>query len=148
MLDRIIASGGFIPATVVPVVDLLCAVYRSTRVDLAALEYQRRLSSIIDDNERELCGNRVEFSVDEVVEICARQRRFLSRAQTLTDRVRRIVEGHGDLRPDVRRALAQASVSAMVVSSVRNFMPFLTARALLTSCDPASSPSVGAQMGR
>jgi len=100
MLDRIIASGRFGPATLVPVVDLLCAVYRSARVELTAAEYQRRLSSIIDDNERVLCGDRIELPVDEVVEICARQRRFLSRPQSLTDRVPRIVEGHGDLRPE------------------------------------------------
>jgi aminoglycoside phosphotransferase family enzyme len=103
MLDRIIVSGRFHPPELVPVVELLCRVYAESTVTQAEEDYRRRLIESALANERELCRPEFGLPVDVVKQVCVRQLRFLDQqAGYFHDRVRasRIVEGHGDLRPE------------------------------------------------
>lgn len=72
-------------------------------VPITPAEYRRRLRQGIDECERELCDPEFSQSIEQVRSVCAAQRGLLERNPDCFDRrvhEGRIVEGHGDLRPE------------------------------------------------
>ncbi|HLX27692.1 MAG TPA: AAA family ATPase [Casimicrobiaceae bacterium] len=102
MLDRVIASGRFDVSALVPVVETLCRAYSNARVSVDQETYRRRIRDMIRATERELCRPELDLPLDTVKRIAAQQCRFAERDGRFEARVResRIVEGHGDLRPE------------------------------------------------
>lgn len=103
MLDRVIAARRFEPRSLEPVVRLLARVYRETGpVTVAADDYRRHLLDAIAEHERDLSRADAHLPQRKVREIVDWQRAFVHGTAYLVDRVRafRIVEGHGDLRPE------------------------------------------------
>ncbi|MPV68369.1 hypothetical protein [Burkholderia sp. BE17] len=104
MLDRVLSSGMATPDDARRIAARLGTFYRSlapARIDEAG--YLDALSCTIDSNERALRKPIAGQSVDAVRAICARQHALLAGDAARFDRrVRhgRIVEGHGDLRPE------------------------------------------------
>ncbi|MFM0511706.1 hypothetical protein [Paraburkholderia sp. RL17-373-BIF-A] len=70
---------------------------------ITPVEYRRRLRQGIDECERELCDPTFALSVGQVRSLCVAQRELLERnPDSFDQRVHegRIIEGHGDLRPE------------------------------------------------
>ncbi len=73
------------------------------RLEIDGARYLRYLGDLVDANERDLCDPALQQDVAAVAALCDCQREALERLQPcLERRVRegRIVEGHGDLRPE------------------------------------------------
>lgn len=104
MLDRLIGQGQLEPEEIRKVGERLGRFYREQRpVEVAVHEYRRCLQDDIDENAAELTGGDYALPADRVAAVCRRQSAFLASAgKVLGERVRqgRIVEGHGDLRPE------------------------------------------------
>jgi aminoglycoside phosphotransferase family enzyme len=107
MLDHLLARGGA-QATAQPdlrpVAAQLAAFYRRLRPAVTGTErYLRRLFRDIDDCERKLCDPELADSIEDARPLCAqlrsvlRERRGLFAARVAAGR---IIEGHGDLRPE------------------------------------------------
>ena len=86
------------------VVEVLCRFYRGCApVAMGRREYRARFATGIADNLRELSAAQFALPVAAIEAACERQRDFLERAANLFDeraRAGRIVEAHGDLRPE------------------------------------------------
>jgi len=102
MLDAIILSRSFDGSMLVPVIGLLCGLYRRSVVPLAADVHRGQLAEIVSGNQIDL--SRPEFALPTPIvdRLCSEQLRFLDRRPLFEERARalRIVEGHGDLRPE------------------------------------------------
>lgn len=100
-LDRVIARGEFDATALAPVVALLCGVYARCPVDVGPEIYRARLASIVDENQTELSRPALALPAQPIESLCREQRSLIA-APALAARVRehRIVEGHGDLRPE------------------------------------------------
>lgn len=104
LLDHAIATGGPDRADIVAVADLLVAFYRSeTPQDLSPAAYVEQFAREQIINERVLGDARFDLDGIHLAPILERVRSGLSdEVSLLEERVRsaRIVEGHGDLRPE------------------------------------------------
>lgn len=102
MLDRVIAGGRFEASALTPVVEMLCRVYAQSSVSVDEDAYRRHLDETIRTTERELGRPEFGLPLDIVERIASKQRRVAGREEPFDARVResRIVEGHGDLRPE------------------------------------------------
>lgn len=104
MLDRLIEAGLAGAREIRAVGEQLARFYRErSPVELAAHEYRRCLGDDIDENAAELTDGAYALPAARVGALCRRQSSFLdSAAGQLDERVGlgRIVEGHGDLRPE------------------------------------------------
>ncbi|CAM2172166.1 Aminoglycoside phosphotransferase [Burkholderia latens] len=104
MLDRVLSRGVATAGDAYRIAARLSAFYHGlapARIDGAA--YREALRGTIDTNERTLCKPLAGQSADTVRTLCARQRSLLvCEAARFDRRVRqgRVVEGHGDLRPE------------------------------------------------
>jgi aminoglycoside phosphotransferase family enzyme len=103
MLDRVIAAGNVEPRDIRRVAETLAAFYqRASRAGLSEVQYRFRFVREIEEIRRELeetspiAGNRIDAISTEL------ERFVRLRADLLDVRVRdgRIVEAHGDLRPE------------------------------------------------
>jgi aminoglycoside phosphotransferase family enzyme len=103
-LDRLIEAGGATPAHMRRVAEHLAAFYRRlARAVTDPIPFAARLRREIDTFERDLCDPAWALPADEVTTVCTWLRTTLSDCREMLDaRVRagRIVEGHGDLRPE------------------------------------------------
>jgi aminoglycoside phosphotransferase family enzyme len=103
-LDAQIERGAVDEAQLRRAIHVLTRVYRqAVPVDIAAGAYRARFRSDIQENLAELTDAAFELSSDLPQIVAAAQERFLERrAELLNARVEdgRIVEGHGDLRPE------------------------------------------------
>lgn len=103
-LDVLHAQGRLRPEAVARLAKLLIDFYRSQPpVRLAPLEYRERLTSHIRANWQELSSPKLELPRDVTDRVHAFQLQLLALEPQLFDaRVRqgRIVDGHGDLRPE------------------------------------------------
>jgi aminoglycoside phosphotransferase family enzyme len=103
-LDRLIEAGSATPAHMRRVAEHMAAFYR--RLAPAVTDpgpFAARLRRDIDTLEMELCDPAWALPADEVTAVCTRLRVVLSDCrEVLEARVRagRVVEGHGDLRPE------------------------------------------------
>jgi aminoglycoside phosphotransferase family enzyme len=104
MLDRMIRAGAVRAEDLRRVVGALCRFYRECApVAMNAREYRERFATGIGNNLVELGAGQFALPVALVEPTSAQQRAFLERAAALLDaRVKagRIVEAHGDLRPE------------------------------------------------
>jgi len=104
MLDRVIEAGGLEPADVQAVARLLADFYaRTPACPIGPSTYVSRLRTDVDDNLRELLAFCPQIPEARVREVEGALTAFLERERPLLEaRVRegRIVEGHGDLRPE------------------------------------------------
>ena len=102
MLDRVIAERRLDVSMLEPVIELVCSVYRNATVEITEDDHRCGLIDAIDENERELARPELAPRRHAVADLCARQRRFARDDRALATRIaeRRIVEGHGDLRPE------------------------------------------------
>ncbi|MHB1121867.1 MAG: hypothetical protein ACYC0T_03990 [Ramlibacter sp.] len=104
MLDRLLATGAAQAEDMRQLAALLSAFYADLPPVLHDPEaYCERLAREIARHEARLCDPALAFPVADVRPVCAHLRLFLQRRRDLlAERVRggRIVEGHGDLRPE------------------------------------------------
>lgn len=104
MLDRLITSGALRDGELRPFVALLAGFYRACApVPLLPGQFRARFAAGIADNARELHLREGGLPAALVDEICARQLATLERDAALFERriaEGRVVEGHGDLRPE------------------------------------------------
>jgi aminoglycoside phosphotransferase family enzyme len=104
MLDHMIRSGSVQADDVRRIVGTLCRFYRDcTPVPMGESEYRERFAAGIAGNMTELSATEFALPIVTIETVCARQRAFLERAAALFDaraRGGRIVEAHGDLRPE------------------------------------------------
>jgi aminoglycoside phosphotransferase family enzyme len=104
MLDFAIRAGTVNADDVRNVVGALCRFYRECEpVPLREGEYRGRFAAAIDANLRELTAREFRLPQKTIEPTCERQRAFLDRAGPLLDeraRGGRVVEAHGDLRPE------------------------------------------------
>jgi aminoglycoside phosphotransferase family enzyme len=102
MLDHLIEEHSLEPGELRPVVQALTNAYRrSPPAALTPAAFRARFAKGIEDCRREL--DLPEFGLQAAGAICARQLAFLEREAPLLERrvaEGRIVEGHGDLRPE------------------------------------------------
>ncbi len=103
MLDRVIAAGNLEPADLRRVAETLAAFYqRATRAELSEERYRFRFIGEIEEIRREL-EEISPIAKDRIDAISAALQSFARfRADLLDARVRekRVVEAHGDLRPE------------------------------------------------
>lgn len=103
LLDAMLARRAALPAHMQAIAARLAAFYRAqARAPLGARGYRALLLRHIEENEAELSLPRWELPA-RVRALCERQRAFVARHAGLFDaRVAagRVVEGHGDLRPE------------------------------------------------
>jgi len=104
MLDSMIRARSASADDLRAVVGALCRFYRGSQpVAMAPPEYRGRFAAGIDDNLRELSAREFALPLATIEPACAGQRAFLERRAALFDaraRAGRIVEAHGDLRPE------------------------------------------------
>lgn len=104
MLDKVILAGDADAAVVSKVADLLCRFYAGLDpVAVNPTDYIRRLEREIDEHRRELALPEYALPGELVSTTVVAQTNFLrTSGSLLRDRVQgqRIIEGHGDLRPE------------------------------------------------
>ncbi|HEX4885325.1 MAG TPA: AAA family ATPase [Casimicrobiaceae bacterium] len=103
MMDRLIRQGAVGPREIDAIVARLCDFYRhAPRPALSPGGYRDRLAAAMTEARNELSRPEFAMPVGLVEDVYARQRAMLRRDRLFDDRVRdgRIVEGHGDLRPE------------------------------------------------
>lgn len=104
MLDERIRRGKIEEAEVRGAAHALAKFYAgAAKADISASEYRRHLEEGVRGDRRELCRRGFGLPRDRVERLADAQLAFLERYSALFDqRVRdgRIVEGHGDLRPE------------------------------------------------
>lgn len=104
MLDAALAAQAVGVAELRAIVATLVAFYAARpRLAIQGAQYRRNLGDLIDANERALCDPLLLQDTAAIVALCKSQREALTQLRRhLDQRVRegRIVEGHGDLRPE------------------------------------------------
>ncbi|WP_245746982.1 hypothetical protein [Paraburkholderia lycopersici] len=104
MLDRALAAHTVSREDLRAVSITLAAFYGARpRLAIDAAQYRRNLGDLIDANERDLCDPALQQDAAAVAALCDSQRDAMAQLRPcLERRVRdaRIVEGHGDLRPE------------------------------------------------
>lgn len=104
MLDRMLEEGRAVADDLRGLAQRLAGFYCGLEpVAIDPVQYRDRLGRSVDECERELCEPAFNLPADDVRGLCARMRSVLQRCPALFDaRVQagRIVEGHGDLRPE------------------------------------------------
>ena len=155
MLDHVIATqtvDGVDGAGLRGVAELLVAFYRrAARVSWSPLAYRERLQAEIADNAQALAAPRYGLPADVIARTKAAQDVFLQRDGSLLDaRVRagRVVEGHGDLRPE-HICLGPPPAIIDCVEFNREFRMLDAADELAylaMECERLGAPSVGAML--
>lgn len=118
MLDYGLRRGTVVAADIVRIAARLTAFYRNAASEaIAPGAYRERLSQGIEQNLRELSLHHYRLPLERVRSLCRAQHAFVARrAPWFDERVHagRIVEGHGDLRPEhVRLAPSVAVIDCL-----------------------------------
>jgi len=102
MLDRAIAQSTVSESDRNALIDLLAMFYlRARRKAIGAAEYVRQLRSYVEENFQSLCAADLGMNPVPVFQVIVEQRRFVdSNIELLSARASRLVECHGDLRPE------------------------------------------------
>ncbi len=155
MLDHVIAAqtvDGVDGARLRAVAELLVAFYRgAARVPWSPLAYRERLRAEIADNARALAEPRYGLPADVVIRTAAAQDAFLEGEASLLDaRVSagRIVEGHGDLRPEhICLGPPPAIIDCVEFNREFRMLDAVDELAYLAmECERLGAPSVGAML--
>ncbi len=103
MLDRRIATGELSATEFLPAANRLAHFYRQlSPVEITSGEYQRRFADDINENRQELTNSAFALPAGRAEAVCEAHSLFLKEnGDALDARVAagRIIEGHGDLRP-------------------------------------------------
>jgi uncharacterized protein len=103
-LDRLIGRGTILPAEVEPAAALLAAFYaRATAARVGVAEYARHLAEGIRADRDELVEEVYGLPAADILLVAGEQLRYVDEARRALDRrvtAGRVVEGHGDLRPE------------------------------------------------
>jgi len=104
MLDELIRRGEIEEATVCPAAQRLAEFYAGAEaVELAPDSYRKRLAEGVQGDLHELCRPEFGLRAEQVTRLAEAQLAFVERHSALFDQrvlQGRIVEGHGDLRPE------------------------------------------------
>ena len=102
MLDRLLREQALRPEALGPVVERLAAFYRDAqRIDMPAARYRERFAEEIAENRRALGRPAYGLSQSAIDRVCDAQLELLDASAGLLDaRAARVVEAHGDLRPE------------------------------------------------
>ncbi len=104
MLDFAIANGTASAQDIRRIATRLAAFYRSCiPIKIEPAAYRAAFLRAIDSNMQQLSRPEYQLPIDRIVQLCETQRAVLdSNRDGLDDRIRtgKIVEGHGDLRPE------------------------------------------------
>jgi len=104
LLDALLARGAATPQQMRAVADRLCAFYAAQPpAPIGARAYQALLLRHVEEYEGELCRPRWQLPAARIHALCRLQRAFVQeRGALLAARLRagRVLEGHGDLRPE------------------------------------------------
>ncbi|HET9109167.1 MAG TPA: hypothetical protein VFN79_18470 [Steroidobacteraceae bacterium] len=116
MLDRLIAARGLRPADLDGLVAVLAAFFRhALRRPLTDAAYRERLCREIRRNADELIASDLGLSRSKLVSLAEAQLAFVGRhPRTLAGRGARLLDGHGDLRPE-HVFLGTSSMRACVI---------------------------------
>jgi aminoglycoside phosphotransferase family enzyme len=114
MLDHLLRSGAVEQTDIIQLARRLACFYAEAAAeDIAPEAYRQGLAGRIEDNQCELGSPEFGLDPDQIEHLARLQLSFLQRHADLFDarvRQRRIVEGHGDLRPEHVCLLAQPVV--------------------------------------
>jgi aminoglycoside phosphotransferase family enzyme len=102
MLDRLIGTGGVEPGDIRRLAQLLVAFYRGCPpLEITAQQYRQQLQANVQTNRHELMLPAYGLPPYQIEAIHAAQLGFLQHEAGLFEqRAGRVVEGHGDLRPE------------------------------------------------
>jgi aminoglycoside phosphotransferase family enzyme len=102
MLDRLLREHALKPAEIERAIERLSRFYcDAARVAMPPARYRERFVEEIAENRRELATPAYELPLEPIEATCASQLALLSfRADLFEARAGRLVEGHGDLRPE------------------------------------------------
>jgi aminoglycoside phosphotransferase family enzyme len=102
MLDRALRNGAVAGSDVRPVALHLAHFYRTQRpLELGGAAYRQRLEQRVAANREELSGADLGLPCDRVRALASRLLRALDSGRAVVEaRSSRVIEGHGDLRPE------------------------------------------------
>lgn len=104
MLDYLLGKSMVDEESIREIATTLAGFYRcAERADLSTTSYRRKLEKEIDFNLATLTSPAYHLPATRIERVCAAQREFLQRRITLIEgrlQAGKIVEGHGDLRPE------------------------------------------------
>ena len=104
MLDEVIRRGQIAEADIRPAAERLAEFYtRAGTVEFAPDSYRKRLEEGVRSDLHELCRPEFGLREEQVTKLAEAQLAFLERRRALFDQrvlAGRIIEGHGDLRPE------------------------------------------------
>ncbi|HJV59765.1 MAG TPA: hypothetical protein VJ743_02410 [Albitalea sp.] len=152
MLDAVIAGGGLRAADIDALVELLAAFYRrAAHSDVSEDGYLAQLRGELAQDQRVLKRPRFGQALGQVSALLDRMERAVTTHEDLLRRrVRehRIVEGHGDLRPEhVCLTEPPVVIDALEFDlRLREVDPFDELAFLGLECATAGDPGVGAQL--
>ena len=150
MLDHVIQSGSVASADIEAVVQQLCDFYRRSRpVALDGAEYRREFAAGIAEHRLELERAGYALPMAEIERICEALLAILAQASLFDARAAgRIVEGHGDLRPERICLEREPQIIACVTFSrrLRTLDPADELALLALECERLGAPQVGAQL--
>jgi aminoglycoside phosphotransferase family enzyme len=149
MLDELIRRGQISEADVRPAARHLARFYAGAKpVELSGTEYRRRLERGVRDDLRELSRPEFGLSRSRVVALAEAQLCFLADSPGLFDQrvdEGRIIEGHGDLRPEhICLTREPAIIDCLEFSAdLRMLDPADELAFLLLECERLGSARVG-----
>jgi aminoglycoside phosphotransferase family enzyme len=151
MLDRLLLAGLVRRADIEALVERLTDFYRNSPPAVIAPDaYCRELADHIHAYRRHLSGPAHGLSVELVLRICDRQLAFLAHAAPFDARVSagRIVEGHGDLRPEHICLEAQPQIIDCLEfsRSLRTLDVIDELGFLALECERLGAPDIGRQI--
>jgi aminoglycoside phosphotransferase family enzyme/predicted kinase len=151
MLERLLRRGEVASADVDALATRLCAFYRSARpIGTTTRDYVRKFTDSIAALRTELLDPGCALPADLVEHVCARLLDALSSTGAFDARVRanRIVEGHGDLRPEhICVSASPQIIDGLEFSlALRAVDPVDEIAFLALECERLGAPAIAARM--
>lgn len=152
MLDRMLQDGTASAGHLRGIAEQLALFYRRLApAPITGPQYLARLNAEIDECERELCDSAFHLEPDPVRALCRRFKAILQQRPALfQERVAsgRIVEGHGDLRPEhVYLGTPAAIIDSLEFSTELRTLDSIDEVAFLAlECERLGSPALGAAL--
>jgi aminoglycoside phosphotransferase family enzyme len=149
MLDRLIEEGSAEPADVDPLVRVLVDFYRRARpCPISPAGYRRAIARGIEEARSALLRPECGLASESVDRACAALRAVLAQTALFDARVTagRIVEGHGDLRPEHVCLQGEPQIIDCLEFSrrLRRLDPLDELGYLALECERLGAPAIGA----
>ncbi|MFN0028981.1 MAG: hypothetical protein ACKV2O_17605 [Acidimicrobiales bacterium] len=101
MMDHRLADGDIDPASLEQLITVLVAFYRvAPMAPVHAADYREKLLGTLEADRLELCRSEYDLDVTRVRALIARAAQQITGSDQVAYRATRVVEGHGDLRPE------------------------------------------------